>query len=105
MENSSLNRKTSYLAVNLIAPGVGQLMSKKWLSGTLMFIAGQACAVWILWETVYPWYMIMQDALDERDINLSIFNFKRLVMAFSLLALTWIISYAELFLSKKKKNQ
>ncbi|HCE46886.1 MAG TPA: hypothetical protein DET40_25340 [Lentisphaeria bacterium] len=97
-----MNRKTSYLASNLVAPGVGQLMAKKWMLGGILFITGQACALWILWEIIYPWYMIMQDALNDKDINLSIFNLKRLVLAFSLLAITWLISFADLYFMKKK---
>jgi len=97
-----LNNKVPYLAANLIAPGVGQLLARKWISGIPMLAIGVFSALWFSWEVLYPWYMIIQNALNDQEINLHLFNYRNLVISPALLIAVWILSYVDLFTMKEK---
>ncbi|HBC89772.1 MAG TPA: hypothetical protein DCZ94_22770 [Lentisphaeria bacterium] len=97
-----MNNKTAYLAANLIAPGVGQLLAKKWLLGLMMITGGIFCILWFTWEVAYPLYRNMQIMLDGEEMDLRLFNYRNLILSPVFLILIWIISYAEIFLMKDK---
>jgi len=101
-----LNDKIKNLALNLIAPGIGQLGAGRWIRGSVMASAGIACFLWFAWEALYPsLYLNMQNALNDRDVDLKLFNYKNLMLSFGLLVLIWAISYVDLFLIKNKKGK
>ncbi|GEM_PF-3556289 len=95
-----MNKKIPYLAVNLIAPGVGQLLAKKWILGSLMLCGSILCILWFTWEAVYPIYRNMMLILNGYDMDYNIFNVRNLILAPVFLILIWIISYVELMISK-----
>ena len=97
-----MKSKTAYLAVNLIAPGLGQLLAKKWLLGLMMLGGGVLCVLWFTRELALPLYKNMQIMLDGQEMDLKLFNCRNLILSLLSLFLIWIISYAEIFLMKDK---
>ena len=98
-----MNDKIKNLALNLIAPGIGQFGAGRWMRGSIMASAGMACFLWFNWEVLHPLYLIIQNALNDQEIDFRLFNYKKLVISLSLLFFIWAISYADLFLIKNKK--
>jgi len=97
-----LNKKIPYLAVNLIAPGLGQLYARKWLLGSLMLSAGILTTLWFTWEALYPLYRNIQNVLNDQEMDLKLFNCRNLILSPVLLVVIWVISYVELIMSKEK---
>ncbi len=99
-----MKNKTAYLAANLIAPGIGQLLARKWIPGIPMLAIGIFSALWFSWEVLYPLYMIMQNALNDQEMDLHLFNYRNLIISPALLIAVWIVSYADLLMMKEKDS-
>ncbi|MFA6293024.1 MAG: hypothetical protein WC637_14650 [Victivallales bacterium] len=100
-----MNDKVKNLALNLIAPGIGQFGAGRWIRGLAMLSSGTASALWFSWEALYPLYLNMQNTLNDQDVEFKLFNFTNLMLSLGLLILIWAISYADLFLIKNKKEK
>ena len=100
-----MNDKIKNLALNLIAPGIGQFGAGRWLRGSIMVLSGIACTLWFTWEAVYPLYLNMQNALNDQNVDFRLFNFANLMLSLGLLVLIWAVSYADLLLIKNKKEK
>lgn len=100
-----MNDKIKNLALNLIAPGLGQFGAGRWIRGSIMLSTGIAGTLWFMWEALYPLYQNMQNALNDRDIDIKLFKYENLILSLGLLLLIWAISYADLLLIKNKKGK
>jgi hypothetical protein len=100
-----LNDIVKNLALNLIAPGIGQFGAGRWIRGSIMVSTAIACTLWFTWEAVYPLYLNMQNALNDQNVEFKLFNFAYLMLSLGLLILIWAISYADLLLIKDKKEK
>lgn len=97
--------KIKNLALNLVAPGIGQFGAGRWIRGSIMLTTGIACTLWFIWEVVYPLYQNMQNALNDRDVDFRLFNYKNMIISIGLLVLIWAVSYADLIMLKNKKEE
>jgi hypothetical protein len=93
-----LNDKIKNLALNLIAPGLGQFGARRWIRGSVMVSIGIASTLWFTWEAVYPLYLNMQNALNDQNVDFRLFNYTNLTLSLGLLFFIWALSYADLFL-------
>jgi len=92
-----MNKKIKYIAVNVIAPGIGLLAMKKWCRGLIYFLGSATCLVCILiafTKNVIGLYYIDMDTdssmLDPVRLLISIF------LPLGLLILLWFSSYVDL---------
>ena len=100
-----MNDKIKILALNLIAPGIGQFGTGRWIRGSIMVLTGIASTLWFTWEALYPLYLNMQNALNDQNVEFKLFNFVHLILSLGLLILIWAISYADLLLVKNKNEK
>ncbi len=100
-----LNDKVKILALNLIAPGIGQFGAGRWIRGSIMVLTGTASTLWFTWEALYPLYLNMQNALNDQNVEFKLFNYANLMLSLGFLIIIWAISYADLFLIKNKKEK
>jgi hypothetical protein len=100
-----LNNKIKNLALNLIAPGMGQFGAGRRIRGSIMLSTGMSCFLWFTWEALSPLYLIMQNALNDQNIDFRLFNYENLTVSAGLLVLIWAISYTDLLLIRNKKGE
>jgi hypothetical protein len=93
-----LNDKIKNLALNLVAPGIGQFGARRWIRGSIMLLTGTACTLCFTWEALYPLYLNMQNALNDQNVDFKLFNYGNIALSLGLLVLIWAVSYADLFL-------
>lgn len=100
-----MNDKIKNLALNLIAPGIGQFGTGRWIRGSIMLSTGIASTLWFTWEAIYPLYLNMRNALDDQNVDFRLFNFKNMMFSLGYLVLIWAVSYADLFFFSDKKRK
>lgn len=97
--------KIRNLALNLIAPGIGQFGAGRWIRGSILFITGISCFLWFSWEALYPLFRIMRDAFNDQELEFKLFNFANIFLSLGVLVLIWAVSYADLLVLRDKKEK
>ncbi|MCP3967297.1 MAG: hypothetical protein GY750_08840 [Lentisphaerae bacterium] len=94
--------RTFYLGVNLIAPGLGQVMLKWYVRGVLELLAAIGCLVWAVAAVIYP--IITFYTGDPMTSQLPQINISQVIGAVLLFILIWLWSFLEIILFFPKKS-
>ena len=98
MQKSRLNsksKKSKAVLANLIAPGIGQLTQKRWLSGTIYLLASLLGLAWIMYTFVKIMIQTWQSAMNGAPLKYSLME---LFIPFIAIIVIWIISYIDIFI-------
>ena len=86
-------QKIKYIVANLIAPGVGQLLMKKWFRGSIQLLGSITCVIWMLVAFVDIMVDNIYRAMDGTKIHTSLYD---LFIPMVVLIIWWIYSYIDL---------
>ena len=95
-------KKIGYFALNLMAPGIAQLVMKKWIRGSIQLIGALACCVWMLVAFVHLIIGNMDKVMNGQDMDL---DMSPIITSSLLLILIWIYSYIDLIFFCKVKEK
>ena len=96
------SRKPFLVGLNLIAPGVGQLVAGMWFRGALELLAAIACLLWALLELITPIVISVRGLLSDSGDEVMMPNLWRVGASLLLLILLYAWSIVELSLLYKE---
>ena len=98
---NSKSTKSKAILANLIAPGIGQLAQRRWLSGSLYLLASLLGLAWLIYVFVKIMIQTWQNAMDGAPLEYSMTEFFIPIIA---IILIWIISYIDIFIFAPKND-
>ena len=90
--------------MNLIAPGLGQLMAGMWIRGAMELLTAALCLFWCLFEVIAPIALSVRNMLNG-DGDIIKVNLWNVGASIGLLLLLYIWSMIELQLFYKDKPE
>ncbi|QSH40440.1 hypothetical protein P0136_13255 [Lentisphaerota bacterium ZTH] len=95
--------RSFYLGINLMAPGLGQLMLKWYLRGLIELLGAVGCLAWAVWAVVKPFIDFYSSNPAQADIPQV--NLSSVIGAVMLFILIWLWSFLEIILFFPKQSQ
>ncbi len=93
-------------AMNLALPGLGQLISGRWITGGVILLLSLFFFCLGVYYALYPLFAMMREMLDDPG---SMVEYKielvKVFVCFGLLILLWIISLADGFRNTKQHKE
>ncbi len=86
-----MKKRLACIMLNLIIPGLGQLVMGAWVRGAVMIIGAIACMIWFLYEALAPLLMMYRDEFSE-EIK---FHFGFMLTSLALILLIYLWSIAD----------
>lgn len=90
--------KIKYLAMNLLAPGIGQLALHWWLRGTLQLVSSVICFVLAAWCIVGPLLSNVSRIMKDNDAKLENPDLVTFFYYFLALVAIWIWSFLDIII-------
>ena len=85
--------RVKYIGANLIAPGIGQLLMKKWIRGSLQLFGAIACVIWMLVAFVDIIIDNYYRIIKGTSLHTNLYD---LFVPIIILIIWWIYSYIDL---------
>ena len=89
---------------NLFFPGIGQLMLRRWIRGSLQIISCLAAFIWLITEVVRPLYINIVNLLQDSGVSLVKPDIYRIIISFSICLLIWVWSILDIIIFKTPQN-
>lgn len=86
-----MKKRLACIMLNLIIPGLGQLVMRTWIRGIIMITGVTACMVWFLYEALAPLMMMYRDEFSE-GIE---FHFGFMLTSLALILIIYLWSIAD----------
>lgn len=86
-------QKIKALFANVVAPGAGHFVLKKWLRGSLFLLAAIAVVIWLFWAFATDIIGNYSRVADGGDIK---FDAMDLVRPFIAIFVLWVYTYLDL---------
>lgn len=96
-----MKRKSFLIGMNLIAPGIGQMLCGMRFRGALQLLTALSCALWCLVEVFGPIAVSVRNLLSEPGGEIVKPNLWRVGASIGLLLLLYVWSAAEIALFHK----
>lgn len=90
-EPVKMKKRLTCIILNLIVPGLGQLMLKAWTRGITMIVGAVACIMWFLYEALSPLLALYRDDFNES----AEFHFGYMITSLALLLIIYLWSIAD----------
>jgi TM2 domain-containing membrane protein YozV len=87
------SNKTKALAANIIAPGVGQFVQKRILSGIIYLISSIIGIIWLLITFIHFMLNAWKAAMNGSTLE---YNIKDIIIPIAAITVLWIISYIDI---------
>ncbi len=95
-----MKKRSFYIGLNLIAPGIGQCAMGWWIRGLMELLAALACFFGCLWELILPIALSVRNLL-EGDGEILKPDLLRIGLYIGTMALVWLWSFIEICLFAK----
>ena len=92
---NSKSKKSKAVLANLIAPGIGQLTQKRWLSGSLYLLASILGVGWLMYTFVQIMIQTWQNAMNGAPLK---YSMTEIFIPMIAIIVIWIISYIDIFI-------
>ncbi|OGV52213.1 MAG: hypothetical protein A2017_18385 [Lentisphaerae bacterium GWF2_44_16] len=99
-----MKKQNIYIMMNLFFPGIGQLMLRRWIRGSLQIIGCLAAFIWLIWEVVSPLYINIATLLLDSGVSLVKPDIYRIIISFFICLLIWIWSILDIVIFKTPGN-
>ena len=100
------NKKIKALMANVISPGAGHFVLKKWIRGGLFTFLTIGSIIWLIWAFAICIIGLYMKAAKGGDVS---FNYIYLAIPFFAVFIIWIYSYVDLFffckVPEKEENE
>jgi len=97
----STKNKTKAITANLIAPGVGQLFQKRFLSGVMYLLASICAIMWLCISFIQIMINVWRAAMNNKPIE---YHWTAVIIPFSAIVVIWVISYIDIFVFAPPDN-
>jgi hypothetical protein len=87
-----MKNRLTCIILNLIIPGLGQLLAGAWTRGVTMIVGALACIVWFVFETVSPLLALYRDDFSG-EIE---FHYGYMLASLGLLLIIYLWSIADI---------
>ncbi len=104
-KKSGMDRRFKAFALNLLYPGAGQILLKRWMTALVFIIAASAALAWLGWILVHFFSAVYKAAIEGMDFDEAdrLKFMTRIAASASLLCLVWLASFAEIFIPRRKR--
>ena len=99
-----MKQKKFLIGLNLIAPGIGQIMGGMWFRGALQLLTALACVLWCLLEVFGPIAVSVRNLLSDEGGEIVKPNLWRVGAGIALLLFLYVWSILDLALTYKDKE-
>jgi NADH:ubiquinone oxidoreductase subunit 6 (subunit J) len=89
------------LAANIIAPGVGQLVQKRFLSGIIYLLSSICGVVWLVIAFIQFMINTWQAAMNGKTME---YHTKDILIPIIAIIILWVISYIDIFVFAPKND-
>jgi NADH:ubiquinone oxidoreductase subunit 6 (subunit J) len=101
LNSKNTNFQTKAILANLIAPGIGQFVQKRWLSGGIYLLATLIGFCWLLYVFVNMMIQSWESAMNGTEMH---YPLKEIFISMASIFFVWIISYIDIFIFAPKQK-